>query len=395
MKRSIFGRPSRVLAGALCGLAVVYAACADYIEPPLPEKADPVIAVLEEDAAPLHLATPEAGGEPVRDGGGKLPPDPSEADAGPAPPIPPPLTGGHVYYTFDQHVWRIAAAAGARPENISTALDKFGTPGNDVRLTSSNDSRWMLLTSARFGCGFTACLVLVPSDLSRVEVVRPGGKVFEPQGVAAIKAVTGDLIVYPATGGPHLVDLFATRRRGGGWAAPVLLTAASTYPYNNMPALTFDGTKVTFDCGQNPSPETGNNDACEVNVDGTGYRRILGTNALPNSRQTYVQNPHVGLDGLLFEAAWQVDSGDPEVVLRPEIIWRLPNDGGRPVPNQVFDNAVSPCTLPDGRYAMLWLGGPGNDMGDHELAVANRAATSAIVLTPGVDVTDIGIGCGD
>ena len=34
-------------------------------------------------------------------------------------------------------------------------------------------------------------------------------------------------------------------------------------------------------------------------------------------------------------------------------------------------------------------------MGDHELAVANRAATSAIVLTPGVDVTDIGIGCGD
>jgi hypothetical protein len=116
---------------------------------------------------------------------------------------------------------------------------------------------------------------------------------------------------------------------------------------------------------------------------------------LPNARQTHVQNPHWGLDGLLFEAAWPVDSGDPQVVLRPEIIWRLPGDGGLPVPHQRFDNSVAPCTMPDGRYAFLWLGSPNNVNGDHELAVANREATSAFVLTPKVDVTDIGIGCAD
>lgn len=394
MRRSPFVRPSRILALVVIATCVVYAACADYIEGPTPEAKSPVLDVIDEDADILRPTTSEAGGEPPHDASTRLPTT-SDDGGGPAFPIPPPLTGGHVYYTFDKHVFRIEATAGARPENISTALDKFGTPGDDVRLTASRDSRYMLLTSARFGCGASACLVLVPSDLSRVEVVRPGGTVFSPQGIATITGGAGDLIVYPTIGGPHMVDLFATRRRGGSWSDPVLLTAASTYPYNNMPALTFDGKKVTFDCGQNPYPETGNNDACEVNVDGTGYRRLVSQATLPNARQSYVQNPHWGLDGLLFEAAWPVDSGDPQVVLRPEIIWRLPNDASLPVPHQVFDNAVNPCTMPDGRYAMLWLGGPNNDNGDHELAVSNRGATSAIVLTPHVDVTDIGIGCAD
>lgn len=249
----------------------------------------------------------------------------------------------------------------------------------------------MLLTSGRFGGVTVESLILVPSDLSRVEVVRPGGQAVTPQGVAAISPGAGDLIVYAASSGPHVVDVFATRRSRGRWSEPVLLTGASTYPYNNMPALTLDGNRVTFDCGQNAYPETGNNDGCQVNVDGTGFRRLVTSTTLPNARQSYVQNPREGADGIYFEAAWPV----PGRAVPPEIIWMLPKGGGVPVPVQPSDNAVSPCGLPDGRYAVLWLAGPGNTRGDHELAIHTRGAPAPIVLTPGVDVTDIGIGCGD
>lgn len=394
MRSLPFARSASALLGGLA-CAGLYVACTDYLEPPRLEPTPPVLAVIDEDAESPRLASPEAGGEPARDGGGRLVTDAS-IEAGPTYPVPPPLTGGHVYYTRETHVYRIDATPGAVPVSVSERLDAFGEAGDDQRLTASLDGRWMLVDSARFGCGTTACLVLVPNDFSHVEVVRPGGRVFTPEGVSAISSGAGDLIVYPASNGPHLVDLFATRRRGTGvYSDAVLLTGASTYPYNNMPAITFNGTKVSFDCGQNPFPETGNNDACEVNVDGTGFRRLVSATTLPNPRQTHVQNPHWGLDGLLFEAAWPVDSGDPEIVLRPEIIWRLPSDGGLPVPHQVFDNSVSPCALPDGRYAFLWLAGPGNVRGDHELSIANREATSAFVLTPRVEITDVGLGCSD
>lgn len=394
MRSLPFARSFAALLGGL-SCAGLYVACTDYITPAPLEQRPPVEVVIEEDAEQPRPPSTEAGGEPPRDGGGKLPID-ATVEAGPTYPIPPALTGGHVYYSWDNHVFRIDARPGAAPENVSTMLDKFGVAGDDQRLTASLDGRWMLVDSARFGCGSTACLVLVPNDFSHVEVVRPGGRAFTPEGVSAISSGAGDLIVYPTTGGPHQIDLFATRRRAAGvYSDPVLLTAASTYPFNNMPAITFDGTKVSFDCGQNPFPETGNNDACEVNVDGTGFRRLVGATTLPNPRQTHVQNPHWGLDGLLFEAAWPVDSGDPEVLYRPEIIWKLPRDGGQPTPNAAFDNSVNPCTLPDGRYAFLWLAGPDNARGDHELSVSNREATSAFVLTPRVDVTDIGIGCSD
>jgi hypothetical protein len=372
-------------------ITLTYAACTDYVEPPLLTPAQPVDPVFEDDAEAPRVPSREAGGEPQRHDAGR-PVDGGALDAdGPVYPMPPPLTGGHLYYTFGNKVFRIAAERGARPESVSAALDRFGSPGVDTRITASRDSRWMLLTSGRFGGVSNDSLVLVPSDLSRVEVVRPGGQTFAPQGVAAISPGAGDLIVYAASTGPHVVDIFATRRQGSRWSAPVLLTGASTYPYNNMPALTLDGTRATFDCGQNAYPETGNNDGCSVNVDGTGFRRLVTATTLPGARQSYVQNPHEGADGLYFEAAWPV----PGRAVPPEIIWMLPKTGGVPVPVQPADNAVSPCGLPDGRYAMLWLAGPGNQRGDHELAVQTRGGTAPIVLTPGVDVTDIGIGCGD
>ncbi len=395
-RRVRLGASSRlsVCAAVLClgAIPLTYGACADYIEPPLLTAAQPIDPVLEDDAEAPRAASRDASGEPPRRDAGRPGDGGPMVDAdGPVYPMPAPLTGGHLYYTFDNKVFRIAAERGARPESVSAALDRLGSPGVDTRITASRDSRWMLFTSDRFGGVSNDSLVLAPSDFSRVEVVRPGGQAVSPQGVAAISPGAGDLIVYAASTGPHMVDIFATRRQGSRWSAPVLLTGASTYPYNNMPALTLDGTRVTFDCGQNAYPETGNNDGCEVNVDGSALRRIVTSTTLPNARQSYVQNPHEGADGLYFEAAWPV----PGRAVPPEIIWMLPKSGGVPVPVQPADNAVSPCGLPDGRYAMLWLAGPGNARGDHELAVQARGGAAPIVLTPGVDVTDIGIGCGD
>lgn len=387
--RKTFASWSLVL--GLGALPAAFVACGDYIQPAPLAPVEKVEVVIDEDAEAPRLAANDASGEPRP----LAPPRPS--DGGPVEdgavvefPTPPALTGGHLYYSHGGEVFRVAATRNAVPENVSRALDKFGARGDDTRLTASSDSRWMLLTSSRFGCGGNDCLVLVPSDLSRVEIVRPEGRAFTPEGVAAIVPGPGNVIVYASASGPHAVDLFVTRRSGGRWQAPVLLTAASTYPYNNMPALTYDGARVTFDCGQNPYPESGDNDACEVALDGTGFRRVASATLLANPRQTHVQNPHEGRDGLYFEAAWPIAGR----AVAPEIIWMLPRGSSIPVPKAPSDNAVAPCTLPDGRYAALWLAGPGNTRGDHELAVFGGTG-SPIVLTPGLDVTDIGIGCGD
>jgi hypothetical protein len=313
----------------------------------------------------------------------------------PPPPPPPPLPtagGGHFYYTVNEKtVLRIAAKQGAQPENLTAALNRLGKGGGarDRYPSASIDGAWMVMSAdGRFGCQ-GECLIRVPRDVSGGELVKPGGEEISPEGLSAIVA-SGDLIVFPTTGGPHRVDLYATRRQGSTWGAKQLLTAASPYEYNNAAALTFDGQRVTFDCGSSPYPEGGNNFACEVSVTGTGFRKIVGPDALPNPRQTYVQNPREGLDGLLFEMAWPVGGTSPEIV------WLLPKAGGAPTPiAKNFNNTVAPCPLPDGRFGVLWLDSPSNPSGRHELTVALRDGSSGIVLTPGVDVTDNGVGCSD
>ena len=42
----------------------------------------------------------------------------------------------------------------------------------------------------------------------------------------------------------HSLDLFAIRRRGGDFGEPVLLTAGSNQPFNDVPVLSRDGNTV-------------------------------------------------------------------------------------------------------------------------------------------------------
>ncbi len=301
-------------------------------------------------------------------------------------PTPAAAVSGHFYYSFADKVFRIAAKEGAVPEDVSAALAKLSPGTRDRRLSASVDGSFLVVSTDRFGCS-GECLALIPNSLASGMLVKPAGAEISSEGIAAVSSA-GDLVVFASQGGPHNVDIYATRLQGGQWGAATLLSGSSTYAFNNMPALSFDGQTVTFDCGVEAYPESGGNAACEVKIDGTGFRKVIGHDALANARNAYVQNPHQGLDGLLFESSWPIGSESPET------IWLLPAAGGAPQPiAQKYPNAVSPCPLSDGRFGILWLGRPANPTGAHELAVVSRDGQTAIVLTPNVDVSDIGIGC--
>lgn len=292
--------------------------------------------------------------------------------------------GGHLTWTFEDEVYRAAASEPVEVENVSKLL---GGGGVDRWITPSRSGEWLVMSAERFDCS-GECLVRVSWDLQDGEAVKAGGADVYLNGIPAISD-DGNTVVYPSSGGTHEVDLWVTTRGGdGAWSAPVELTADSSYAYHNMPALTPDGDAVTFDCGSEPYPESGGNDACSVSLDGSGLTTLVAPDALPDGRNDYVQNPHQGVDALYFEGSWPI--GDDT----PETIWRLPDGSDTPEPFSArYANAVSPCPLPDGRVAMLWLGG--NDGGRHELIVAAADGQSEINLTPGVDVNDIGIGCGE
>lgn len=332
---------------------------------------------------PEEPAGNDGGVTQMGDSGGNTNADASAAeDAGPIP------ATGRAYYSVGDNAYRIDVAEGSTPFDLTAALNALGPGTRDRWVTATPDGAWLVMAADRGGCG-GECLLRVPGDLSRVEAVTPDGVELYPAGTPAI-AAGGERIVFSSSDGPHELDLWSTSLSGGAWSTPVLLTADSTHMYNNMPVLDRAGTQVYFDCGREPYPEGGINDACRVNVDGSGFAIIVSRTALPNPRQMHIQNPHPHPDGVLFEAAWPIGQESPET------IWLLPTAGGAPEPiGRTFGNAVSPCALADGRFFFLWLARPGNSDGKHELAVAARDGTILYALTPGVDVADIGLGCSD
>jgi Tol biopolymer transport system component len=223
----------------------------------------------------------------------------------------------------------------------------------------------------------------VAGDLSSGEAVLASGALVHAQGFSAV-ASGGKLIVYPASGGTHSRDLWAVRRSGGSWGAPVLLTGDSPYEWNDQPAISADGSRVIFDCGDQPYGAEGTA-VCEVDSDGTGFSVVLTPAQGPGGANlTALHHPDYAPDGsIVFEA----DLGD-------EQIWRLPAGAREPVRvTTQFSNDNSPCVLPDGRIASLWLDRPGGS-GAHEIKVMAPDGSSYVMLPTEVDVADIGLGCG-
>lgn len=295
---------------------------------------------------------------------------------------------GHFTYGVGDKVFRIEARVGASPQDVSAALERFGSGTRDRRLVPSHNGKYLVLSSDRLPCSMGECVLIAPADLSSLSVVSAAGEDVASEGTPAVTNA-GDAVIFSSQEGPHEIDVWVTRKSGTTWGAATLLTAASSAPYNNMPALSFDEQRVFFDCGAEPYPESGDNKACEVKLDGSGFRVVVQPSTMANARQSWVQFPHDSLDGVLFEATWPIGTESPET------IWQLPSSGTPVAIGRAFTNAVSPCGLPDGRIGLLWLSRPGNSAGVHELSLAARDGTVLGALTPNVDVADIGIGCSD
>ena len=300
--------------------------------------------------------------------------------------------GGHITYGLpSQRVFRIEATEGAVPEDISQVLDALSEPTQDAGLNTSPDGQWLALHTLRFDpdCAGWLCLAILSSDLSTQEVIRttpPGpGLVHPGQGLSAV-ASGGNLLVYQQewTVSSHITDLFAITRADGGWSDPMVFTADSPYIWHENPAISGDGSRVIFQCG-NDSRE--GHAICEVGTDGTGFRVVLTpADSPPGARTTgTLHNPDYAPDGsIVFAADWDGKG-----------VWRLPVGAAEPV--LLRSQAWWPCVLPDGRVVtasgMGTLEGPEAQL---HIGVMDPDGGGYTVLTTVEQANSLtgGLGCG-
>ncbi|HQY60155.1 MAG: hypothetical protein IPF92_15415 [Myxococcales bacterium] len=328
------------------------------------------------------LAPGEAGADAAAPLDGPTPPP---SDAPPPPPFDapvPPITGeGRVLYSLRGTYLLLEARAGATPVAVEPALNQV-SPGRDTRMNLGADGSLVVETS-RFGCS-DPCLAVFSPDLKAGErVLAGGGPVTNMRDVVPAVAGNGALVVFGGQG-PHSRDLYESHKTGSAWSAPALLTGGSDQPNNFKPSISSDGSRVLFDCGPNPfgSDATG---ICEVGLNGSGFRRVIGPEGGPGGGKN-THSPSYGRDGtIVFEGEWSAEQ-----------IWRIPPGASSPVlVNGSFSNDNTPCVLPNGKVASLWLQRPGNPQGFHELKIMNNDGTDMFMLLTGVDVDDIGLGCGN
>jgi hypothetical protein len=306
----------------------------------------------------------------------------------------PAAKSAHVVYKVagsDGHIFRVAASAGAQPEDVSDRLS--ASAGSDSNAGISRDGKWLALTTTRFGCGSWSCLALVATapdgaTATAGTLVTAGNDVVHPESRPAV-ARDASFVVYSAAGTAHSRDLFIVRRNAGSavgdpgaFAAPVALTNGSTFKTHALPALSADEKGVICDCQKSDSSPPS---LCTVALDGTGFRELISVKDVASSSVTEVHSGDFLQDGtIVFEGDWHAEQ-----------VWRRDAAGTLTTlsPDGVT-NDNSPCALPDGRIASLWLGRAGNPQGLHELKVMQLDGTSEMIVT-GVDIFDIGISCGE
>ncbi len=289
-----------------------------------------------------------------------------------------PSAGHIVFLGQDEHIHRIEAREGAQPVDLSNALNRH-SPGADRWAGLSPDGQWLALLTSRFGCGTDRCVVLLKTDLSHHAML-------EGVKAHAVPSSGGQKVVFVGAG-PHVEDLYVIQKDAQGWSKPLLLTGSSKHQYNNEPALSQDGRKVVFACADAPYAlhET---EICEVNTDGTRL-----TVSIPyvdgTSSDAGLRSPDYAPDGsIVFE-------GEDVYDWTRERVARRPASGGKPRVLGVFGNDNSPCVLPNGWIASLWLTRPGNPEGLHELKVMSPDGEDYFMLMPGNDIKDVGLGCGE
>jgi hypothetical protein len=296
--------------------------------------------------------------------------------------VPPVEGAGHILYKQPGGAYYLVEAkAGAQPRNVSAALGAV-SQGGEQHAAMSADGKWLVLNTTRFGCANDQCLAVVPIDLSRGEPLVAGGSRVTGIDVRPAIASGGDAVVFADGGGPHTLDLYVTRRQGGAWSARSLLTAQMSTSHAHDFQISADGLRVVFDCGPDPYGAAGTS-VCEVGLDGAGFRVVSAPADLPGGSANH--HPSPARDGsVVFEGTWG-----------GEQIWRVST--GKPAKvatAKTFPDDNSPCVLPDGRVASLWLNRPGNP-GNHELKIMNADGSGDFMLVTGVDIVDDGITCGN
>ncbi len=299
--------------------------------------------------------------------------------------IPDSCKGGVVTYGEGGKHFRSTLGDTVTTENLSDGLDEL-SQGRDEWISASPDGEWLLMETTRFDseCNGWNCLALVKGDLSSGEAIKMNGQVLHGDDYGAV-ASSGQRIVYPFGGGPHDKDLFVIDKSGNSWGKATLLTSDSQFPYNLQPSISADGSKVVFDCGNDPygQPPTS---ICEVSTDGSDFRVVWtpeqGATGVSGRSDVALHHPGYFSDGsIVFEADW---SG--------EQIWRLSGSGPPVVIAGQYSNDNSPCVLDNQCIVSLWLERPGST-GTHELKVMDAAGGNFSMLRTNIDITDTGTSC--
>lgn len=316
---------------------------------------------------------------------------PSDATGEPGPDAPPVTIpenceGGTITYGVGGKHFRTTLADPVLTESLSDAFDGLSA-GGDEWVSVSPDGEYYLMETSRFDgeCSGWNCLAVVKADLSSSEAVKIGGTLVHGDDYGAI-ASGGNRIVYPLSGGPHDRDLYVSNKSGSTWGAPVLLTASSPHTFNLQPSISADGSKVVFDCGEDPygQPPTS---ICEVNTDGTGFRVVWtpeqGATGATGRSDVALHHPDYFADGsIVFEADWN-----------GEQIWRLAGNGPPTVIANSYSNDNSPCVLANQCVVSVWLERPGSS-GTHELKIMDAAGGNFSMIRTDIDIIDTGTSCG-
>ena len=283
---------------------------------------------------------------------------------------------GAVTYSVGNSVYRITAKAGAKAVNLSAL---YPGRGEEETPAVSKSGEYMTWTSDRFEpCKSWSCVFLVSDDFKTVESVLDDGEPLRAAGRVAVDD-SGKTFVFASQDGPHETDLWVINRSPKGWGKKSLLTGNSKYKFHRLPVLSADGSQVVFDCTNDAYSQEDSN-ICKV---GTGSNSESGPTILVSAKTKKNSAHHgdfFGEDEYVFEGDWD-----------GEQIW-LTQGAETKALSATHQNNNSPCALPNGGIASLWLGRPGGD-GIHELTMFSKDEWKATVLTPGVDISDTGMSC--
>lgn len=315
---------------------------------------------------------------------GSVDPDPA-ADAT-AVDAPPTGTAGHIVYTVDDEVFRIEAAPGAVADNLSQRITPQGLRYADRRPSLSSTGVWLVFETGNLDCPTSTCLAVASmTEPGAATLVEPGGAIFDTAESRSAIDGAGTTIVFAAGGGPHARDLYSTHASGSTWSAPTLLTGGSSFEWNDTPSFSPDGDHLVFDCGPVANAGPGGS-LCQVAVGGGEVITMMTPDDAPAAVVDRGPLHHASYAGgqLVFEAAWD-----------GERIWTSTAGGAPRLLAEAANNDNSPCVLPDGRIASLYLGRAGNTEGRHELKLMSATGTAETMMVTGLDLGDDGLGCGE